>query len=371
MKTIILNLFFFISLVSFGQTEIINDKIISKINHNSENPVHSILLHINNKSKNFTYNGAFGLTDKNGEAVANNSRFKIASSTKLFVATIILQLEEEGKININDKAFPYLMDLKYLNFENFHTLNKVKYAKEITIKQLLSHRSGLADIFTDKQNEFFGLVMNNPTKQYSPKSIVQLYHQFNLNNTPHFKPNNGWYYSDINYLLLGLIIEQVDKTTLSKAIRNRILDPLKMENTYFEFYETPKKKVKPIQQYIGANNFSKINTSFDWSGGGLVSTNLDLAIYIEALFNLKLINQNSLDKMIDVKFTKKNESRYGLGVYEFAIKNDVFYGHFGFYGTFVGYSPTTKTTISYSVSQATPNFNVYKFIIELLNLAKN
>lgn len=366
MKTILHSLLFITS-ISFAQSNAIDKMIAKNIDHYSENPVHSILFYVENE--NFSYNDGFGLTDREGDTISKNSPFKIASSTKLFVATIILQLEEEGKLSINDKVFPYLKDIDYLDFENIHILNEIKYANDITVKQLLSHRSGLADIFTDREDPFFGMILQEPNKQYAPKSLIELYYQFKLNHEPHFKPNEGWHYSDINYLLLGLIIEQVDKTTLSQSIRNRILNPLKMKDTYFEFYEEPINKDKTIQQYVGNTNFSNINTSFDWSGGGLVSTNKDLAVFIEALFNLKLIKQESLQKMINVKFTKNNESRYGLGVYEFVINRDVFYGHFGFYGTFVGYCPKTKTTLTYSISQAIPNFNPYQFISQLLKFA--
>ena len=366
MKTVFYSILFITS-ISFAQTNTIHKMIVKNIDHYSENPVHSILFYVENE--NFSYNEGFGLKDKKGDSISKNSPFKIASSTKLFVASIILQLKEEGKLHITDKAYKYLKDIEYLQMEDMHTLNKNKYAKEITVKQLLSHRSGLADIFTDKQEDFFKMVIQNPTKQFSPKALIKLYYQFNLNNEPHFKPNEGWHYSDINYLLLGLIIEQIDKTTLSQSIRNRILTPLKMKDTYFEFYEESINKDKTIQQYVGDTNFSNINTSFDWSGGGLVSTNKDLAIFIKALFNLKLISQESLQKMMDVKYTKDNESRYGLGVYEFVVNRDVFYGHFGFYGTFVGYCPKTKTTLTYSISQATPNFNPYQFINQLLKYA--
>lgn len=366
MKTLLYSLLLTTSL-SFAQTDAINKMIKSKINHYYETPVHSILFYIENE--NFTYNNAFGLIDREGDTVSISSPFRIASSTKLFVSTVILQLQEEGKLNINDKVFRYLKDIEYLDFENIHILDEIKYAKDITIKQLLSHRSGLADIFTDREEAFFGMILQKPNKQYSPKSLIELYYQFKLNHEPHFKPNKGWHYSDINYLLLGLIIEQIDKTTLSQSIRNRILIALKMNDTYFEFYEEPINLDKIIQQYVGNTNFSIINTSFDWSGGGLVSTNEDLAIFIKALFNLEIINQDSLKKMIDVKFTKENESRYGLGVYEFIVNGDVFYGHFGFYGTFIGYCPKTKTTLSYSISQATPNFNPYQFISQLHKFA--
>lgn len=366
MKSLIVSLCFLSTIVS-AQTDSISNNIKSKLNHHALNPVHSILLYIENEDKQFIYNEGLGLEKANGKAVTKHSAFKIASSTKLFVSTIILQLQEEGKLSISDKVFPYVEDIEDLNFKNFHNLDSVKHAKDITIKQLLSHRSGLADIFTDKEDAFFALVMKNPNKQYDTTSIIQLYYQFHLNQTPHCKPNEAWHYSDINYVLLGLIIQQIDKITLAQSIRKRIIDPLQMENTFFEFYETPNKQASQINQYLGQTNFSNINTSFDWAGGGLVSTNADLAIFIKALFNYKLINKSSLDQMIDVKFTKTDELRYGLGVYEFHINNNVYYGHFGFYNTFIGYCPKTKTTLSYSISQATPSFNAYTFISQLLN----
>jgi D-alanyl-D-alanine carboxypeptidase len=366
MRTLLVISFIVFSNLVFAQTDSINKRIKNKINHFSDNPVHSILLYIENENNNFIYNDGFGKIDKDKEHVTTRSAFKIASSTKLFVSTVILQLQEEGKLNINDKVFPYLKGLEYLNYENVHILNGVKYGKNITIKQLLSHRSGLSDIFTDREEAFFEMINQTPNRQYSPKSIIELYYQYKLNNEPQFKPGEGWHYSDINYVLLGLIIEQLDNTKLAQSIRYRILEPLEMKDTFFEFYETQKTQTKQINQYVGNINFSKVNTSFDWAGGGLVSTNSDLATFIKALFKLKLINKVSLHEMIDVKFTKKNEIRYGLGIYEFVVNNDTFYGHFGFYGTFIGYSPETKTTLSYSISQVKPNFNPYGFVSQII-----
>jgi len=369
MRALAVILFFFSNIV-IGQTDSISEIITNRINHFSENPVHNILLYIENEPNGFIYNEGYGKETKDGNTVSRHSSFKIASSTKLFVSTIILQLQEEGKLNLNDKIFSYLKDIQYLNLINIHILNDIKYAKTITIEQLLSHRSGLADIFTDREEAFFEMIFQNPNKTYSPKSIIELYYQYNLNLEPHFKPDEGWHYSDINYLLLGLIIEQIDHTKLSQSIRNRILEPLEMKHTFFEYYEDSKTESNQINQYLGQINFSNINTSFDWAGGGFVSTNSDLAIFIKGLFKGKLINQKSLAKMIEVKFTKTNESRYGLGVYEFNLNGNIYYGHFGFYNTFIGYCPKTKTTLSYCISQVNTDFNSYKFIASLMKFAE-
>ena len=360
-------LIFLTPFISFGQNVSVDSFIKSNINHESENPVHSILLYVEDLVDNNIYNKGFGKLDQGLQNASKNDPFRIASSTKLFVATIILQLAEEGKLNLNDKAFHHLKNIDYLHFNDLHIYKKKRYAKEITIEQLLAHRSGLADIFSDREQRFFSLLLENPTRQFSPRAVVELYYQFELNKNPHFNPSKGWYNSDMNYVLLGLIIEQIEQVTLSESIRRRILTPLEMSDTFFEFYE-PQQQTSLINQYVGNINFTKINTSFDWSGGGMVSTNKDLATFITSLFNLQLINERSLKRMVDVKFTNEQENRYGLGIYESEYNGNTYFGHYGFYGTYVGYCPKSKIVISYSISQATPIFNVYQFINKIFKL---
>lgn len=357
--------FIFIPIISFGQTASVDDILKSYIDDKSENPVSSILMLI--ESENISYNKEFSISDNSIENDFQNKQFKIASSTKLFVATIILQLAEEGKLNLNDKANKFLGDIDYLNFKNFHIFNGKKYYKKITIKQLLSHRSGLADIFSDRQAEFVQVLQENPSMQYSSKKIVELYFKFNLNSEAHFKPNKSWHYSDMNYVLLGLIIEKIEEKPLHESIRERLLEPLKMKNTFFEYYELPEKQKVIQNQFVGNINFTEINTSFDWAGGGLVSTNSDLSIFIKALFDNRLLSQKSLKKMINTKETSEGESKYGLGIYETEYNGKTFYGHYGFYGSYIGYCPENKMVISYSINQASPNFSVYKLVCKTLS----
>jgi len=367
---LILRIFILVPLLSYGQTDSIAIIAQSKINSKSENPVNSILFFLEKPDENYIYNNGFGSFPQSTSLSLKDCQFRIASSTKLFVSTIILQLAEERKLNLNDSVSQYLKNIDYVNFDNLHIYEEKSLSDEITIEQLLSHRSGLADIFTDRQEEFFSFLLQNPERQHSPKSIIKFYYQFNLNKEPHFAPDNGWYYSDMNYVLLGLIIEQIEQTTLAKSIRDRILNPLKMEDTFFEFYEPYEQKKPQVSQYVGSINFSEINTSFDWSGGGLVSTNKDLATFVKSLFNLELINEKSLNRMIDVRFTQKQENKYGLGIYESEYNGNTYFGHYGFYGTYVGYCPKTNSVISYSISQATPDFSVYSFINEIITLAE-
>jgi len=354
-----------------AQTDSISAILQSRINHSGKHNVQSILFYLEKGEGAFLYHEGLGLTKKKGEKVSKDAQFKIASITKPFVATIILQLAEEGKLQLDDKVYEYLKSIDFLDFENFHFYEKEPCAKSITIEQLLSHRTGLADIFNDKGFRFYLGVFLNKKKQYSPEAIVKKYFKYGLNQKTHFKPGEGFFYSDMNYVLLGLLIQQIEKMPLAEAIRTRILEPLNMKNTYLEFYEPSKGNHQQVHQYIKKTDMTKVNTSFDWAGGGLVSTTADLAIFIKALFNGQLISNASLQKMTSMKFTQEHHNRYGLGLYESKYDGDIYYGHYGFYGSYLGYCPEKKIVIAYNISQSKTDFYVGGMVNELLQALPN
>ena len=365
MKSAVLSFLLF-PLIGFGQTAYLDSMIKSKLTFDGQSPVPNILIHLENVEGQVDYLKGFGRNDKDLEPVTATSQFRIASITKLFVSTLILQLAEEDKLSLGDNLNEYLKQIGYLDLANIHYYNGQACAEDITIEQLLTHRSGLADIFSDATEAFFEFLERNPQKQHSPESILELYYQFDLNQNAVFRPGAGWHYSDMNYVLAGLIIEQVEQVDLAQAIRKRILEPLMLNDTYFEYYEPQTPNNEHVHQYVGNINFTSINTSFDWAGGGLVSTNQDLITFIKALFGCKLFSQVSLEHMLNVQATDANNNPYGVGIDESNYNGDIYYGHYGFYNTYVGYCPKTKTAISYSIAQAEPTFNVYQFISETL-----
>jgi D-alanyl-D-alanine carboxypeptidase len=366
MKKIILILMMFPLLVNSQEVE---ELLEGKLTDNNDSPIHGLSLLMERDGK-VLVNEAVGKRHKHGEALEITDQFRIASSTKTFVATIILQMEEEGKLSLSDSIYPYLNSRKFLKLDDWHVYNSTSFIKEVTIEQLLSHKSGLADIFNDRQEAFFEKIMQNPNKQYSPKRIIDLYFEFGLNQEAKFAPGNGWHYSDMNYVLLGLLIEKLDEKSLAQSIHDRILEPLQLKDTYFEFYEESKSNKPRIHQYVGAEDFNRINTSFDWSGGGLVSTNQDLIQFITALFEGRLVSEKALQKMIAIQPTHENHLPYGLGVYQSVYGGQTFYGHYGFYGTYIGYCPETKTALSYCMTQAMPSFNVYEFVNSVIQNPK-
>ena len=352
-------------LPTISNAQVTSTLLGEKLDDSTDSPVHGMSIIIERQGNN-VLSEAIGKRKKNGKALRVTDQFRIASSTKLFVSSIILQLLEEKKLRLTDKIYSYLNEIEYLRLDEFHSHKRSAFAEFITIEQLLSHKSGLADIFNDKQEAFFERLMNNPQQHYRPKNVVELYFEYGLNKEAKFEPGEGWHYSDMNYTLLGLLIEKLDQKSLSQSIRDRIIRPLQLKDTYFEFYEKTETTESRLHQYVGVFDFNDVNTSFDWSGGGLVSTHQDLGIFIEALFEGKLISEQSLQKMIAVEETNENHLPYGLGVYQSVYDGQTFYGHYGFYGTYIGYSPETETVLSYCIPQAMPSFNVYELINSLL-----
>lgn len=330
-------------------------------------PVHNILLYA--KSGNdFVYHKGIGEILRKKEKVDKSYQFNTASITKTFVATIILQLEEEGKLSIHDKIGKHLRHLDFINFENLHLFNKRSYSNQITIENLLNHTSGISDVFIDAEFRFNLSVLLHPKKQYTSKSFFQKYYDYNLHKKPHNLPGENYYYSDINYMLLGFIIEEITGEKLSTCIRNRILDPLDMKHTYFEYYEPEKGQGKRIDAFLNRINIThRVNTSYEWAGGGLVSTTKDLSVFIEALFTQKLFkNPNTLIKMTDMSTVKKFGANYGLGIFKKEFQDITFYGHGGFYGSIALYAPRKDLTFIANVSQAHPPFNSGKLIDKLI-----
>lgn len=359
MKTIMLTILLMITGQVILAQNTTDNLLLSKLQPKAEKPLHGISIYIENSKTGEVYENAVG-KHLDGDAITANDAFKIASSTKTFVATVILQLAEEGKLRLNKRAS------KYINIDSLLLFKGKDYTKKITVRQLLEHRTGLANVFTDKRDEFAALLFQNPMKQHTPLSLVEMFCDLDLPEAAHFKPGKGWCYSDMNYMLLGLIIEKIEQKTLAEVIRERILEPLQMKATYFEFYEAEIKNQKRVPQFVTQYDFNAINTSFDWAGGGLVSTHHDLAKFMKGLFSRKLISEKSLTMMTNVKPTASNALPYGFGVYQSEYNGQKFYGHYGFYGTYIGYCPISKTVISYCFGQSQLAFNKDQIAQEIL-----
>jgi len=250
------------------------------------------------------------------------SRFRIASITKTYTVVMILQLVEEGKLKLTDtldKFFP-----------------QVPNARKITIGQILAHRSGIPNVRRDQATW-------KPGEPVTRDEMLALI----VKGTPEFEPDTKNSYSNSGYFLLGLILEKLTGKPYDQALEERINSKIGLKDTYL------------ATGHIDANKgeaLTYVPTGSDWKQGfethpsigfQLISTPGDMAKFIAALFELKLVSRQSLDQMITIRDGE------GLGMVTFTFAGRTFYGNTGGgdnYGSWLAYQPEDKLVVAYATN---------------------
>jgi D-alanyl-D-alanine carboxypeptidase len=291
-----------------------------------------------------------------GKRATPDTAFRTASVTKTFTAAVIVQLVAERKLALDDKMYQHLPREHADLVDKLHVLEGKSYGRDITVRHLLAHSSGLFDYAMSKG--YGRTVLKDPGHVWTPRELLE---SSIIWGKPHFAPDLQRYaYSDTNYVLLGLIVEHLDGKPLHESYRARILDPLGMENTYLEGHE--QHRGSPMSHpYQGDFDAAKLHGSTDWAGGGLVSTVDDLAIFVKALFAGSIVNEPFLSEMMDYKFRQLDESHsepgflgYGLGVHARLSAGIVLQGHRGYWGVLMLHSasrPDLGITITGTFNQ--------------------
>src|SRR5262249_50271996 len=143
-------------------------------------------------------------------AMDATDRFRVASMTKSFVATVVLQLVAEGKLRLGDTVERWLPGL-------------VPNGGEITIRELLGHTGGLFNYYDDKR--FVRAVVARPGRHWLPRALVAIA----TRHRPVFPPGEGWSYSNTNYIVLGLVVQAATGGTVAHQLEQRLIRPLGLD----------------------------------------------------------------------------------------------------------------------------------------------
>jgi D-alanyl-D-alanine carboxypeptidase len=234
-----------------------------------------------------------------------NQRFRIGSVTKTFTATIVLQLVEEGRLRLTDTLARHLP----------HLAPKAK----ITIRQLLNHQSGLANV-TD-----YPSWLDRASRSASTRPADTL--RFAISKPLAFEPGSHWGYSNTNYIALGLVIERVTGRSYREELRRRIIEPLELDST-----ELPSMRRLPDLDDPGEN------PNVPWAAGAVVSNAKDVARFFAALLSGRVLSDESLSEMKETVVVAEGVSGDGLGIFSTDLPCGRFWGHNGGildYGTLV------------------------------------
>lgn len=267
-----------------------------------------------------TWSGTAGL-GKDDIPISDTTLFHGASTTKLNISILMLLLAEENMIDLDEP------------WNNYISLN-VAFDTTITVRQLLNHTSGIADYLETPTsgNDITADFSHFFTPQYILENIVS--------GDPVFPPGTNFQYSNSNYVLAGLIAEEVTGNPVHIELRNRIWDPLGMNHTYFGAYEIYTEPTAGVWWDFGSGmtNYSDMPTtsmlSYAYGAGNIVSCPADLAILLSGLLHGQLLDSQSMNEMmtfVPQSFSSWSNG-YGLGIHhQNGQTNDTVLGHDGYY----------------------------------------
>lgn len=278
-----------------------------------------------------------GVADTGTRApMAGGSRFRIASMTKMFVATVVLQLVGEHKVALDAPVERYLPGVIRGNGND---------GRDITVRELLQHTSGLPNYlqYLNPQQ-----ILDHPLAHYDPQDLLGIA----LAHPRLFPPGTGWKYSNTNYVVAGMLIEKVTGHPYGEEINRRIIRRLGLHHTTVPGDDPDIPGMHP-QGYTrpgpsGLVDMTEFNPSIAGASGAMISSGADLDRFLSALFDGRLLRPAELRAMKTTRPTGDPSGRaYGLGLQSTPLPcGGLYWGHdgdiFGF-ATMSGATPDGRT----------------------------
>jgi D-alanyl-D-alanine carboxypeptidase len=267
---------------------------------------------------------------------------RLASNTKTYTAAALLRLVEMGRLSLSDplrQHLPPAID---------SLLRRDGYATDvITIEQVLSHRAGLHE--HPAVPSYVAKLRTDPQHQWTPREQLQWLVD---SLAPVGPPGAQFRYSDAGYVLLGLIVERHSGQSLGPAVRSLLrFDALGLHHTWWETLEpAPPGVADRAHQYLGGFDAYGINPSFDlYGGGGLVAPMSDVARFMTALFDGKVLATREMFETMD-RPRSPEMNGYGMGLFGATVGGHKGRGHSGFWGTTAMVFPEAGVTVAVAIT---------------------
>ena len=261
---------------------------------------------------------AAGTASRGGDELTERHRFPAGSVSKTMLAVAVLQLVEDGVLTLDDTVEEWLPGL-------------VPAGDEISVEQLLSHRSGLYS-YTDVGSFDFTV------PGWTPEELIEVA----TAKRPLSRPGEESNYTNTNYVVLGLIVEKVTGQPLEQVLRERIFEPTRMTDTSM----SPERLDGPlaVRGYAGRRDVTPKELSWAWGAGAVVSSARDLDRFLQALAGNELLDATTLADMQTWRgeLVDLGDIPYGLGIGELDVQCDAeMVGHNGSVPGFIAEAWTT------------------------------
>ena len=303
------------------------------------------------RTENGTWAGSSGMADIDRKIEMKPCHVsKIASVTKTYIGVLSVILAEEGLIDLDEKLADRLPE-KYIK--------NVKNADEATMRQVLNHSAGIADVIKD--NNFYLAVLNDPSRFWEPEDLLK----YVYGDDPFFETGTSTKYSNTNLLLAIMFIEAVTGRPHEELLREKVFNKLNAQNTYYHWHD-------PLPDFVAQGyfdlynngtilNISNLNTGSGNGYGGIYSTVYEMQVFIESLLRDKtLLTDEGLTEMLDFQPEEPDKNRaLGLGIMKDFLERSADEFGIGHRGRDLGYSadcyyfPNQDVTLAYLINYGT------------------
>jgi D-alanyl-D-alanine carboxypeptidase len=325
----------------------------------------------------FSWSGVAGIANQNGQVpMTKDTPIYIASVTKLYTATVIMRLHEKGTLSLDDPMSRYLPEGL---IRGIHVYKGKDYSQEITIGQLLSNTSGIADYYTERPKggkSVFELLLENPTRTWRMDETIE-WARDKLE--PHFRPGTAAFYSDTNFDLLGKIIEAITGQTLHTVYEDIIFRPLGLTHTWVIESSAPQISIPTAAAdvFYKDRNITNIRSnSVYWPY--MVSTAEEMIIFLKALNEGRIISRDTL-KLMHNWHKLRFPLQYGYGTMYFKLpplatmvtNMRPLWGHSGSTGSFLYYSNDLNLYMAGTIDQVESPSKPFKLMARVMKVVKS
>ncbi len=383
MKRIVIPIILFFTVVVTGlyighlktsspQFDNLNQELHYLVSHfvEQDTSVKNCVLSVMKGDGSFSWTGAAGIAcqDDRTPMTADTSIY-IASITKLYTAAAIMKLHEQGVLSLDDPMAKYLPDKL---IQGIHVYEGEDYSLKITIKELLSHTSGIADYYAGKSKDgkrLFDVFLENPARLWTVEETIA---RARNDLEPNFSPGTDASYSDTNFQLLGKIIEAVTGKPLHVVYEKFFFQPLELTHTWLVGHSVPASSTSsaPADVFCEERNITRIrgNGSY-WADGGIVSTAEECILFLKALNEGRVLKPDTVTLMH--QWHKLHfPIQYGYGTMYFKFPGIMrtmmnvppLWGHSGSTGSFLYYSEDADLYLAGTIDQTESKIKPFRLM---------
>ena len=363
---------------SFGDLNQEIEHLVSRLVE-KDKLVRNCVLSVMKGDGSFSWSGAAGIASQEGQVpMTKDTPIFIASITKLYTATAIMCLYEKGALSLDDPMSKYLPEEL---IKGIHVYKGKDYSREITVKQLLSHTSGIADYYTEKPKggkSLFDLFLEKPERPWTVEETIE---RAGKDLKPNFQPGTDASYSDTNFQLLGKIIEAVTGKPLHIVYEDFIFRPLDLKHTWLIGRSEPQlaPSAVPADVFYKDINITKTRSNGAyWAEGGIVSTAEEMIMFLKALNEGRIVSRDTL-KLMHQWHKLQFPLQYGYGTMYFklprfinrAMKAAPLWGHSGSTGSFLYYSEDLNLYMAGSINQTESKTKPFRLMLKVMRATQS